>query len=469
MKSILHRIALMILLSVLTAAMVVGQNTYRVNRGSVAGYKIDKPAGKVSYSWQVFHDKDLVSVTGTDKAELITMGAERENEIKVKWIQSGDYYLQVLVTTASGCINRKAWHFRVDENHPIARINGPSKRIVANCNTEGIGLDASASTGDGLIYKWTPSVYLDIPSISKPKFYPGLTTRYFLTVTDSHGLSDTSSVLIVVADPPKAITDKNVFVDTPEAGILLNGSKSTGSGLRYLWSSKKGNILKGETESKATVRGIGTYYLQVTDSLGCSNRDSVVVGLYIQAINDSTEITANESVTINVLRNDFPIGALDPSSLTIITPPLHGIASLAGDSLVIYQPETSYAGNDEFVYQVCDYSGMCDNAKVLVLVNDLPFFIPEAFSPNGDGLNDLFVIKGLEKFRRAQIEIFNRWGNVVYRSENYGTGPDRDGYWNGVAASGLRIESGPVPSGTYYYILKINGQRNISGAIYLDR
>lgn len=355
-----------------------------------------------------------------------------------------------------------------NNNTPVARILEAPSVILGSCSS-GTLLDGSASVGHALVYAWTPAKYLDNPSSSKPVFHPGMTTRYHLTVTDDKGRRDTASVLVVVANPPKAITDKNVFVETPGANIVLNGSQSTGMDLSYAWATKEGHIVAGENQPTATVSGLGTYYLVIKDSFGCTSRDSVNVGLYIQAINDTAQVAVNQNVIINVLRNDLPRGAFDPSSITILTTPSHGIATLKADSLISYHPETSYTGQDEFVYTVCDFAGICDNARVLVFITDLPLFIPEAFSPNGDGINDRFVIKGLEKYQRTQIEIFNRWGNVVYRSNNYGEGEGKDGYWNGNASTGLRIESGPVPSGTYYYILKINGQKNISGAVYLDR
>jgi gliding motility-associated-like protein len=103
------------------------------------------------------------------------------------------------------------------------------------------------------------------------------------------------------------------------------------------------------------------------------------------------------------------------------------------------------------------------------LVNDNPFFIPEAFSPNGDGINDKFEIKGLAKYKSVEIEIFNRWGNVVYQSKNYGEGQGKAGFWDGTSGFGLRIGSGPVPSGTYFYVLRLDGKEKINGTIYLDR
>ena len=426
---------------------------------------------EMNYSWQVFTDASLTSQAEASQVLLTPMGTGRENEIKVSWQTKGEFYLLVSVFDTKGCSNRMAWHFAVgqSDNQPIASIAGTAIVTLGSCDDKGHVLDASTSSGNGLAYSWTPSTYLDNPTSSKPKFQAGITTRYRLTVTDSEGQTDTTSVLVVVADAPKAVTDKNVFVDTPNAGILLNGAKSTGTGLTYLWLSKEGIILNGETQATAQVSGLGMYFLQVTDSFGCLSLDSVNVGIYIQAISDTAQTIVNQSVTINVVRNDIPQNAIDPSSILIVTPPFHGIASIAADSLVLYSPEKSYTGQDEFVYSICDYYGNCDNAKVLVLINDLPFFIPEAFSPNGDGINDKFVIKGLAKYKTVEVEIFNRWGNVVYLSKNYGDENGKAGFWDGMATSTMRVGSGPVPSGTYYYILKINGQENISGAVYLDR
>lgn len=461
----------MILIGVLSVAFAVGQNSYKVFRGAVREYKINKTAFAVNYSWQVFTDIGYTVPANPSQVELKTLGAGRENEIQVKWNSAGDYYLMVSVYTDAGCSNRMAWHFAVDavDDMPTARISGAPYRVVGNCGTTGIELDASASGGDGLAYSWSPTAFLDNPSASKTRFIPGVTTRYLLTVIDSKGQQDTASVLIVVANAPKAVTDKNVFVDVPNRDILLNGAQSTGAGLSYLWQSKDGIIQNGETTPTAQVSGLGMYYLLVTDSLGCQDKDSVNVGLYIQAINDTANTMVNESVIINVLRNDTPGKAIKPSSISIVTPPMHGIAQVDADSLIFYNPDQYYTGQDEFIYAVCDYFQNCDQAKVLVFINDLPFFIPEAFSPNGDGINDKFEIKGLAKHKTVELEIFNRWGNVVYRSANYGEGNGKGGFWDGTAQTGVRIGSGPVPSGTYFYILKLDGKENINGSIYLDR
>lgn len=356
--------------------------------------------------------------------------------------------------------------------------NIPKIIILANSEfTTGtclpVKLDASTSTGAGpLTYKWTPETYLNDPTSSSPIFTPGTSTDYTLTVTDQPGNTATKIVHVKVDPAPQIITTNQVFVRSNSDVIMLDASSSTGNGLKFKWSSTQGGIIvSGAETGKPQVKGIGKYYLQATDRYGCTARDSVLVGLYVQvkAVNDTAEVLVNISVDINVLNNDTPQKGLDPSTLRIVTPPQNGIASVVGDSVVSYLPNQYFVGSDNFVYTICDYFKNCDQATVLVLVNDMPFFIPEAFSPNGDGINDKFEIKGLSKYKIVELEIFNRWGNAVFQSKNYGVGQGKTGFWDGTASQGLRTGSGPVPSGTYFYVLKLDGKEKINGTIYLDR
>ena len=79
-------------------------------------------------------------------------------------------------------------------------------------------------------------------------------------------------------------------------------------------------------------------------------------------------------------------------------------------------------------------------------------FIPEGFSPNGDGINDLFVIQRVPVGVRVRMEVYNRWGNLVYRNEDYKND------WNGTANQGIRLSGTGqnLPDGTYYYQVKLS-------------
>lgn len=362
----------------------------------------------------------------------------------------------------------------------IVYIVGNIPKIVILANSEittgaclSVTLDASASTGAGkLTYKWAPEEFLSDPTSPSPLFKPGTSTDYTVTVTDQPGNSATKTVHVKVDSAPQIITTNQVFVRSTSEVIMLDASSSTGNNLKFNWTSTPdGVVVSGAETDKPQVKGIGKYYLQVTDSYGCTDLDSIFVGLYVQvkAVNDTAEVLVNFSVDINVLTNDIPKKKLDPSTLRIVNSPNYGMATIVGDSLVSYMPNQYFVGADNFVYSICDYFQNCDQATVLVLVNDMPFFIPEAFSPNGDGINDEFEIKGLTKYKTVEIEIFNRWGNEVFQSRNYGKGQGKDGFWDGTASRGVRTGSGPVSSGAYFYVLKLDGKEKINGTIYLDR
>jgi gliding motility-associated-like protein len=87
----------------------------------------------------------------------------------------------------------------------------------------------------------------------------------------------------------------------------------------------------------------------------------------------------------------------------------------------------------------------CTTDRSLVVINSLPLQIPNAFSPNGDGINDTWVIIGLFKYASVTVNVFNRWGNRVFQST--GSYTPWDGTVNGI----------PVSTGTYYAIVELKG------------
>ncbi len=88
-------------------------------------------------------------------------------------------------------------------------------------------------------------------------------------------------------------------------------------------------------------------------------------------------------------------------------------------------------------------------------------FIPQGFSPNNDGTNDLFVIRNVNN-RKIAIQIFNRWGNRVHQSNDY------QNDWNGRCTEGVYLGQ-DLPPGTYFYIIVIDGNEKFTGYITLNR
>jgi gliding motility-associated-like protein/uncharacterized repeat protein (TIGR01451 family) len=92
------------------------------------------------------------------------------------------------------------------------------------------------------------------------------------------------------------------------------------------------------------------------------------------------------------------------------------------------------------------------------------FFIPGGFSPNGDGINDLFVIRGILNYPDNTIVIFNRWGAKVYETNHY------QNTWDGRSNKGLSVGGDLLPTGTYFYLLDLGDDSGvIKGTVYLNR
>ena len=93
--------------------------------------------------------------------------------------------------------------------------------------------------------------------------------------------------------------------------------------------------------------------------------------------------------------------------------------------------------------------------------------IPDGFSPNDDGINDFFVIRNLpELYPNYKIEIYNRYGNILYKGDR------NTQNWDGTSSQGgVKIGGNVVPTGVYFFILEFNdGTRNpIQGRLYLSR
>ncbi|WP_299223364.1 gliding motility-associated C-terminal domain-containing protein [uncultured Psychroserpens sp.] len=107
-----------------------------------------------------------------------------------------------------------------------------------------------------------------------------------------------------------------------------------------------------------------------------------------------------------------------------------------------------------------DLSNNSDSAEVIV---NFCLRIPKGFSPNGDGLNDVFDIQCIEEYPNNLIKVYNRLGVQVYESENY------KGGWNGKPNMGIPTLTNTLPTGTYFYILDLNnGEKPIVGWFYVN-
>tara|TARA_B100001057_G_scaffold487659_1_gene570726 strand:+ start:2148 stop:4385 length:2238 start_codon:yes stop_codon:yes gene_type:complete len=139
------------------------------------------------------------------------------------------------------------------------------------------------------------------------------------------------------------------------------------------------------------------------------------------------------------------------SALVIVDEVLDSLAVFVGPT-GNFQAGLTQGNMDIVVVDQCGAEGMF-NVSIIACETE----IPNVFSPNNDTQNDFFRIPGIEGFPNSQLEIYNRWGNVIYQSNDYGGG------WDG------RVNNEPVADGTYFYILRRSDGQNFHGAVTITR
>jgi gliding motility-associated-like protein len=149
-------------------------------------------------------------------------------------------------------------------------------------------------------------------------------------------------------------------------------------------------------------------------------------------------------------------------------PPIGEVVIDPITGMLTYSKLPSFYGIDSLSYVIrnVDLPERSSIATVYIFVGNKPigqeesFLLPNAFSPNGDGFNDKFVISGLGATEETTLEVFNRWGTVVYRSEGRYYNND----WDGRANIGAMVSIGKeLPNGVYFYVFEVT--KNVEGEI----
>lgn len=203
-------------------------------------------------------------------------------------------------------------------------------------------------------------------------------------------------------------------------------------------------------------------YVICSNNLGCDTA-LVIINILPTAINptannDASEVFNNTTVTNNVISNDVDLNTTGTLTVTNILQPSNGTAILNLDGTITYNPNDTYVGTDTITYTICDVdvacgNNVCANAIWIITVKEdqaqnCDPVIYGTFSPNGDAYNESFEIDNLDCAENVKnsLLVFNRWGNVVYKADNYVSGT-----WKGT----LNESDKELPDGTYFYILKI--------------
>ena len=295
---------------------------------------------------------------------------------------------------------------------------------------------------------------------------PGNTYFFYWTLPDI-GCGPTTSTTLVQSYSPKPQAGANQFIcSTDNCAILAAEVIPTGE--TSAWSSDDPQLVfTNPNNINTSVCG-----LQPGDNLiifttnggrcGDQSRDSLIINFEPTPIARPDTVYVPNAVrkTFDVLLNDDLPNAY---SVTVVEQPVHGTLEDMSDGVYSYLPNITYAGQDQFRYKICNLNcpDACSFAVVTFYVNEPgDCVIPTLFTPNNDGVNDIFVVPCLGTDGRLdnEVSIFNQWGDEVFHAQPYNN--DWDGTYNGEQ----------LPAGTYYYVVKFNAGGGIkTGFLVLQR
>jgi gliding motility-associated-like protein len=288
--------------------------------------------------------------------------------------------------------------------------------------------------------------------INEPNLGPGV---YYYTVTDANGCNITDSVIITnppsplnvtfsVLNPVTCNSDTNAMIlPIPEGGSPLYSG--TWFGLPY-------------TDTLMNV-GAGIYNYSVTDSRGC-------------VVSIDYEITQPEKLNLFTTQIKQIFCPEDSNGIVVLNANggvqpyqfIWGTTLLTGDTAFkVYNGQVlAIVVDQNFCYDTVTFDMQPSNTDP----DKCGLVVPSGFTPNGDGMNDLFYIKGLGDFPENELTVFNRWGETVYHATNYKNN------WDGKPEKNTLLggNDGIVPNDTYFYIFvtKANNKTH-TGYVYITK
>lgn len=378
---------------------------------------------------------------------------------------------------------------------PTVGVSASSNTI---CSGGSILVTANGSAGT---YSWNTSQTTNTLLVTQPGIYSA-------TVSNICGTANASVAIIPGAPPSVSIVPVSTLMCSGAAASLT--AISADGGLTYSWS-------QGANTPSITTTTAGTYTAVVTNSCGsasasfnvsfmqlptvslvsnqislCADSGAVLSafgsgnGTYqwpsfplnsaaVQSVTAPGFYVVNYSNACGTASAGLSIGAstltadFSFSPLTASAPAAISFSNLSqnnfnnqwtfgnGQSATTVNANTNYAMAGSYaVTLIIENADGCPASvtKYVEITNPLLGEVPELITPNNDGKNDVFEIKGLESYPNNRLQIFNRWGNEVYFANPYLN------TWNGVPHAPGASSGGRLPSGTYYYLLQLGDAEN---------
>jgi large repetitive protein len=323
---------------------------------------------------------------------------------------AGTYTVRLIAGTVNGCFDTAF--------HPIVINPNP---IVTSSNNLNLckGNSAQLNTTGAPNFQWTPTNGLSCTNCPNPMAMPTITTPYVVVGTNSFGCTGSDTVVVTVIQPFDISVSPNVKICIGQSTNLL----AIGAN-KYEWDN--GNTLSSTIIANpvATPTITTDYRVIGYDGYNCFSDTAFVqvgVGKY-PTVSLGADVTLATG-TLLPLATSITNGPITDwlwkpaTNLSCTTCPLP-IATIKKDITYIVTVTTAYgcSANDTI-----NIKTFCESAQV---------FIPNAFTPDGDGLNDVLMVRGTGIVSVKYFRIFNRWGEIVFERDNFPPNEIRYG-WDG--------------------------------------
>ncbi|MCG9911082.1 MAG: HYR domain-containing protein [Flavobacteriales bacterium] len=320
----------------------------------------------------------------------------------------------------------------------VITVNDTEAPVITGCPSDINSCSSNVS--------WTEPVPSDncgivtfIASHTPGSSFPTGTTTVTYTATDAAGNVTVCSFNVTVSTPVLTPVFSNVSCNGASDGtatVIVNDAVGPFS---FDWGTFG-------TDSLLTGLAPGTYPVTVTDALGCTASATItitepeILAITVDLVNNGTCGYDNGFAQI------FVTGGTEPYNFNWSNGQTSANLNAVGDGT--------------YTLTVTDANGCIDTVSVII---DCVFGdVPNLVTPNGDGFNDKWVVPGLDKYPNHKVEIFNRWGNLVFKASPY------QDNWEGYSEGMATIGNGRLPAGTYFYVIELEKNKVVSGYLELQ-
>lgn len=344
-------------------------------------------------------------------------------------LQDSGFYPVRLVVTNDGCVDTARQDLWVHPN-PVIRFANPQEHVCR-------GLATTLQASGGHSYRWSGSEPILLgAALSKAVVFPAVTTHYRVVATSFFGCESADSMVVRVSQPFKLQPIADTFVCRGLSVPLRAAGAAT-----YQWNGPEGTLDR-TTGAVVAVKPneLSRYRVIGTDSMQCF-KDTAYAQVRVEAL---------------------PLVRLGPDQVVLTGTELRLGARTSAD-VVQYRwqpaaevacatcPQTTAEPRKPTTYslQVTNIYGCvaADTLHIDLKCTDSRVFIPNAFTPDRNGLNETFSVRGKGAWVK-QIMIYDRWGKMVYEAANLQLNDSRSG-WNGTC------NGQPCPTGTYAYMVEL--------------